>query len=118
MATARRRKQRACAADAPLPPAVVRLYARALEIENEIEEAVADGDYMTVEELLAWSDRLRKRHPRHRRRGSRSEGPPVVGTSGVLMDQARAWPAARARPRRHQSARLRWSRGAGGGRPR
>jgi hypothetical protein len=39
----------------------VRLYARALEIENEIEEAVADGDYMTIEELLAWSDRLRKR---------------------------------------------------------
>jgi hypothetical protein len=61
MATARRRKQVACAADAPLPPAVVRLYARALEIENEIEEAVADGDYMTIEELLAWSDRLRKR---------------------------------------------------------
>jgi hypothetical protein len=40
---------------------VVRLYARALEIENEIEEAVADGDYMTVEELLAWSDRLQRR---------------------------------------------------------
>jgi hypothetical protein len=60
MATARRRKQVACAADGPLPPAVVRLYARALEIENEIEEAVADGDYMTIEELLAWSDRLRK----------------------------------------------------------
>jgi hypothetical protein len=46
MATARRRKQTACAADAPLPPAAVQLYARALEIENEIEEAVADGDYM------------------------------------------------------------------------
>jgi hypothetical protein len=61
MAAARRRKQTVRAADAPLPPAVVRLYARALEIENEIEEAVADGDYMTVEELLAWSDRLRKR---------------------------------------------------------
>jgi hypothetical protein len=61
MVTARRRKQAACAADAPFPPAVVRLYARALEIENEIEEAVADGDYMTIEELLAWSDRLRKR---------------------------------------------------------
>ena len=61
MATAtRRRKQVACAADAPLPPAVVRLYARALEIENEIEEAVADGDYMTIEELLAWSERLRQ----------------------------------------------------------
>jgi hypothetical protein len=60
MATARGRKQVACAADAPLPPAAVRLYARALEIENEIEEAVADGDYMTIEELLTWSDRLRK----------------------------------------------------------
>jgi hypothetical protein len=60
MATARRRKQVACAADAPLPPAVVRLYARALEIENEIEEAVADGDHMTVEELLAWSERSRQ----------------------------------------------------------
>jgi hypothetical protein len=57
MATARRRKQVACAADAPLPPAVVQLYARALEIENEIEEAVADGDYMTNEELLALSER-------------------------------------------------------------
>jgi hypothetical protein len=60
MATARRRKQVACAADAPLPPAVVRLYARALEIENEIEKAVADGDHMTVEELLAWSERSRQ----------------------------------------------------------
>ena len=61
MASARRRKQVACAADGPLPPAVVRLYARALEIENEIEEVVADGDYMTVAELLEWSDRLQKR---------------------------------------------------------
>jgi hypothetical protein len=60
MVAARRRKQVACAADAPLPPAVVRLYARALEIENEIEEAVADGDYMTIEELLAWSERSRQ----------------------------------------------------------
>jgi hypothetical protein len=60
MATARRRKQVACAADAPLPPAVVRLHARALEIENEIEEALADGDYMTNEELLAWSERSRQ----------------------------------------------------------
>jgi hypothetical protein len=60
MATVRCRKQVACAADAPLPPAVVRLYARALEIENEIEEAVADGDHMTVEELLAWSERSRQ----------------------------------------------------------
>jgi len=60
MATARRRKQTACAADAPLPPAAVRLYARALEIENEVEETVADGDYRTVEELLAWSDRARR----------------------------------------------------------
>jgi hypothetical protein len=60
MATARRRKQVACAADAPLPPAVVRLYARALEIENEIEEGVTDGDYMTIEELLAWSERSRQ----------------------------------------------------------
>jgi hypothetical protein len=57
---ARRRKKRVCTADAPLPPAVVRLYGRALEIENEIEKAVADGDYMTVGDLLAWSDRLRK----------------------------------------------------------
>jgi hypothetical protein len=30
----------------------------ALEVENEIDEAVADGDHMTTEELLAWSDRL------------------------------------------------------------
>src|SRR5262245_10129235 len=59
MATARRRKP--CAADALISPAAVRLYARALEIESEVEETVADGDYMTVEELLAWSDRLRKR---------------------------------------------------------
>jgi hypothetical protein len=59
MATARRRKQTACATDAPLPPTVVRLYARALEIENEVEEVVADGD-MTVEEQLAWSERLRQ----------------------------------------------------------
>src|SRR5262249_42176511 len=59
MAPALRRKP--CAADASLPPAAVRLYARAMEIENEIEEAVADGDYMTIEELLAWSDRLRNR---------------------------------------------------------
>jgi hypothetical protein len=58
--SARRRKQTAHAADAPLPPAAVRLYARALEIENEVEETVADGDYMTVEELLAWSDRSRR----------------------------------------------------------
>ena len=60
MATARRRKQSASAADAPLSPAVVRLYARALEIENEIEEVIADGDYMTVEELLASSERSRQ----------------------------------------------------------
>jgi hypothetical protein len=60
MATARRRKQVACVADAPLPPAGVRLYARALEIETEIEEAVADGDYMTIEEILAWSERSRQ----------------------------------------------------------
>jgi hypothetical protein len=40
----RRRKQTVCTAeDAPLPPAVVRLYARAMEIQNEIEEAVADN---------------------------------------------------------------------------
>jgi hypothetical protein len=58
MATARRRKP--CAADTPFPSAAVRLYARALEIENEVEETVADRDYMTIEELLAWSDRLRK----------------------------------------------------------
>jgi hypothetical protein len=58
MASARRRKL--CAADAPISPAAVRLYARALEIENEVEETVADGDYMTVEELLAWSDRSRR----------------------------------------------------------
>jgi hypothetical protein len=58
MATARRREP--CAADTPLPSAAVRLYARALEIENEVEETVADGDYMTVEELLAWSDRSRR----------------------------------------------------------
>jgi hypothetical protein len=60
MATARRLKPKTCAAEAPLPPAVLRLYARALEIENEIEEAVADGDYMTIEELLAWSERSRQ----------------------------------------------------------
>ena len=58
MASACRRKP--CAADAPISPAAVRLYARALEIENEVEETVADGDYMTVEELLAWSDRSRR----------------------------------------------------------
>src|SRR5262245_41553948 len=69
--SARRRKQTTCAADAPLPPAVVRLYARALEIENEIEEAVADGDYMTVEELLAWSDRLGSTHSTSTRRKPR-----------------------------------------------
>jgi hypothetical protein len=58
MASACRRKP--CAADAPISPAAVRLYARALEIENEVEETVAAGDYMTVEELLAWSDRSRR----------------------------------------------------------
>jgi hypothetical protein len=56
MASACRRKP--CAADAPISPAAVRLYARAFEIE--VEEVVADGDYMTVEELLAWSDRSRR----------------------------------------------------------
>jgi hypothetical protein len=54
MATARRHKP--CPAETPLPSATVRLYARALEVE----ETVADGDYMTIEELLAWSDSLRK----------------------------------------------------------
>ena len=58
MASAGRRKP--CAADAPISPAAVQLYARALEIENEVEETVAAGDYMTVEELLAWSDRSRR----------------------------------------------------------
>jgi len=58
MASACRRKP--CAADAPISPAAVRLYARALEMENEVEETVAAGDYMTVEELLAWSERSRR----------------------------------------------------------
>jgi hypothetical protein len=41
-----------------ISPAAVRLYARAVAIESEIEEAIADGDWMTTEEPLAWSDRL------------------------------------------------------------
>jgi hypothetical protein len=46
--------------NAPSLCRTVRLYARALEIENEVEEMVADGDYMTVEELLACSHRSRR----------------------------------------------------------
>ena len=41
-----------------ISPTAVRLYARADAIESEIEEAIADGDWMTTEELLAWPDRL------------------------------------------------------------
>lgn len=41
-----------------ITPAAVRLYHRLAEIEIEIEDAIADGDHMTTEELLAWSDRL------------------------------------------------------------
>ena len=104
MVTARRRKLVACAADAPLPPAAVRLYARALEIENEIEEAVADGDYMTNEELLAWSERSRQGtldiDAKEAATKARS-----LKASRVSMDEARARPAARARSRGHQPAR-------------
>jgi len=39
-------------------PAAVRLYARSVEIEIEVEDMMADGDHMTTEELSAWSDRL------------------------------------------------------------
>ena len=38
--------------------AAVRLYARSVEIEIEVEDMMADGDHMTTEELSAWSDRL------------------------------------------------------------
>jgi hypothetical protein len=41
-----------------ITPAAVRLYARSVEIEIEVEEMITD-DHMTTEELLAWSDRLR-----------------------------------------------------------
>jgi hypothetical protein len=46
-------------ATSEITPAVVRLYARSVEIENEVEEMIADGDHMTTSELLAWSVRLR-----------------------------------------------------------
>ena len=45
-------------ADCEITPAAVRLYGRCLDIECEVEEAVTDGDWMTTEELLAWSDRV------------------------------------------------------------
>ena len=45
-------------ADCEITPAAVRLYGRCLDIECEVEEAIADGDWMTTEELLAWSDRV------------------------------------------------------------
>ena len=32
-------------------PAAVRLYARSVEIEIEVEDMMADGDHMTTEEL-------------------------------------------------------------------
>jgi len=41
-----------------ITPAAVRLYARSVKIEIEVEDMIADGDHMTTEELLAWSDRL------------------------------------------------------------
>ena len=41
-----------------ITPAAVRLYARSVEIEIEVEDMMADGDHMTTEELSAWSDRL------------------------------------------------------------
>jgi porphobilinogen deaminase len=41
-----------------ITPAAVRLHARSVEIEIEIEDMIADGDHMTTEELSAWSDRL------------------------------------------------------------
>jgi hypothetical protein len=43
-----------------ITPAAVRLYARAIAIEGKVEDAIADGDHMTTEELLAWSKRLLK----------------------------------------------------------
>jgi hypothetical protein len=36
--------------------AAVRLYARSVEIEIEVEGMIADGDHMTAQELLAWLD--------------------------------------------------------------
>jgi hypothetical protein len=48
--------------DHPLSPAVVRLYARAMEIEREVEELIEDGDYLSIEELLPWL----KRPPKQR----------------------------------------------------
>ena len=41
-----------------ITPAAVRLYARSVKIEIEVEDMIADGDHMTTEELSAWSDRL------------------------------------------------------------
>jgi hypothetical protein len=41
-----------------ITPAAVRLYARSVEIEIEVEEMIADGDHLTTKELLAWLDRL------------------------------------------------------------
>jgi hypothetical protein len=43
-------------ADCKITPAAMRLYARTVAIEIEVEDAIADGDHMTTEELLAWSD--------------------------------------------------------------
>jgi capsule polysaccharide export protein KpsC/LpsZ len=44
--------------DCKISPAAVRLYARSVEIEIEVEEAISFCDHLTTEELLAWSDRL------------------------------------------------------------
>jgi len=41
-----------------ITPAAVRLYARSVKIEIEVEDMIADGDHMTTEELSACSDRL------------------------------------------------------------
>jgi MoxR-like ATPase len=44
-----------------ITPAAVRLFARAIEIENEVKDEIADGVGMTDEELIAQSERVLRR---------------------------------------------------------
>lgn len=84
---------------ADISPAAVRLYARSVEIEIEVEEAIADGDHidhMTTEELLSWSDRLLRDDDFDSEAEERKARAAIVAKH--------AWPAAWAWP---QSARHR-----------
>jgi hypothetical protein len=64
--------------DHPLSPAVVRLYARAMEIEREVEELIEDGDYLSTEELLPWL----KRPPKQRAAEEAKAKARIANTNG------------------------------------